>query len=263
MPEWLKKILGDVPSRIVAGLLIGLITWLAGQAVAPASIEWLTPELAAELLGVLALMLAFTSVSNWWKRRPLRAGVDLELDGTFYHAPVVVVSVQNLRSRKTFLRRVELVNKEQWDIPDPYCEAFPSPVVAHLPDFPPRVSIGATKGSATSHAINTVVGRGESLEVRFRLITDHAPNFGVGIFAFHVGMTLVYGDPEERLPLRDIVVSLHAMTSMGLHRGTDPAWVYPVPDRKSLANTVLSKIGPDVRCPPPIYEMLKQLARVA
>jgi hypothetical protein len=213
-------------------------------------------------LAYAVLFVLFIAVIWYWasKRRRLQAKLRVSIDENFPHVAIVTIDVHNLRRRPAYVSAVEFVTREHWEMPDPLRRGYTSPVVKHLPEGSSFIRISTEKGSTSSKAIGETLGAGRSLEILFRLVTDNAPNYGFGIFPFHLSTSLVYGQ-GHRLLLPDVVVSLHGSTTLASTTFSEPMpFVVKPGDRQNFANAALSKIGNGAICAPEILNALKQAA---
>ncbi len=239
----LKKLWDDpVWSKVIAGVIAGTVL-AAGAALYRWGRTW------------------FTYGSRWARRWKLRAELSTFLDQTFLHVPWVSVRVRNPGHKPVIVSSVEFVTKEHWDMLDPLREGVTVPVENHLPPGTALVKISTDKGSLASKAIGESLEPRGSLTVSFRLVTDHAPAYGMGLFPFHLGVSLVYGK-GERLPLPDLIVSLHGSITLSSITFAQPWLPVKRGDLQSFANAALSRIAEGAICPPEIVNELKAAARV-
>lgn len=259
MTEWLKRCWRDpVWGQVIAAGLIAVIAAalkaLGGQL---AGVFRRDAALIASGASVALLISAFASLVF---RIRLHTELNVALDD-FPHAPWIDIAVGNLSWRKVRIAAVQFLTKQHWDLPDPRRDGVTVPVARALPKNTPYIQISMEAGSVATRAVGLTLPPRGTARIQFRLITDHSPGFGFGLFPVHMGVSLIVGRKNAQIPLPDILVSLHGghpVTESVSTRIIDP--FYDPGAARSGANQALSVIEPGARSHDRIIAILRQEA---
>lgn len=254
MLKKLKRIWNDpVSSQVIAAAIL---------ATAGALYHWRRLRFSYALISALVLALIGICVRILVLKWRLRVKLTVSVEDSFPHVARLGVYIRNPGHRLVAINALEFVTKEHWDMPDPLREGYTVPVVNYLPPSLALIRISAEKEARASRAFGRILKPGDSFEDSFRLVTNHAPNYGIGLFPFYLGVTLMYGE-RKRLKLPDLIVSLHGSTTLTMttHSREIPFMVEPG-DRQTFANAVLSKIAEGAMCAPEILDILQREAHV-
>ena len=252
----LKKIWNDpVWNKVIGGAILGILTALAKFTF---NLPWRI--LALILVSVLIVVaLAWTLQKKWKVRAQLKAfSVD-----DFGHVPLIELTVKNPGTKAVSVAAVEFVTMGQWSMPDPLRMGTLVPVVRELNRRGASyITISAEKGSVATKALAAVLKPKMSSLFTFRLVTNFSEGNGFGLYPFHLRAELIYGKRSSRLPLGDLIVSLHAQTTLSHIEYGSPIFPFDPSTVQHDANAVLSLVQQGAQCPPEILQILKKQARI-
>ena len=236
----LKALWHDVFSKAITTLIVTALTAVGTY------LLW--PKIAAFL-------------KRWRSRHGLQGKLTASVDD-FPHAPNIHIDLWNSSRKPVQVHAIEFMTKGQWDIPDPSRTGYVVPVASRLPADEPFIKICEREGTVARKAISMALAPHTATKIRFRLITDHSPNSAIGLFLYHLGAAVIYGN-DQRLPLPDLMVSVHGSTALSLteYAASDP-FVLRREDLQNLANAALSRVTNNVICPGEILHHLRRQARV-
>ena len=266
-----KRLWSDpVWSKVIAGAILAVSAALGGYSFREiiATLVQLIVHQQGLVISAFASILLAAFIWRYTRllaqKRILKAELKISIDETFPHAPSVHIDVHNYTRKPVFIAAVEFVTKEHWDMPDPCRRGETGPVVKFLPSGAAFVKISPQKDSVAQRAVGKTIESGRSLTISFRLTTDHAPEYGIGLFPFHLGVELVCGKSDHRLSLPDLIVSLHGHIPLSMATYSEPVISVGLRpgDLQHYASAVLSKATDGVLCPPEILTILKAKARV-
>jgi hypothetical protein len=257
-PVWSKVIAGAI---LAASATLGTYLSIESGVTLVQSPVWRRVWLVSVPFAALLVGAIWYYAQRRRRRAQLRAQLTVSVDKTFPHVPCINIGVHNPGRKPVIVSAVEFMTKQHWDMPDPRRTGVTAPVVNFLPAGSAFVKIAIEKGSVTSKAIAATLAPGQSLEVSFRLITDHAPAFGIGLFPYHLAVDLVLEDGSHRLHLPDLIVSLHGYTTLSVADGQPMPFMMKPGDIQHYANAVLSKVAQGATCAPEILEILKSASR--
>ncbi len=255
----LKKLWSDpVWSKVISGAILAALLAVAKYAF---NLSLLKLILAgAAFLLILAALWYWTRLQKRWK---LRAELEVSIDRDFSHVAIISLRVFNPGSKPVALAAVEFVTREHWDMPDPLRMGTTDLVVNYFARGTPYTTISDEKGSVATKALGATLEPRDSFRVSFRLVTDRAEGYGIGLFPFHLSAELLHGRPNNRLALPDFIVSLHAFTNLSMTTFDKP--IFPTFKPSTIqrdANAVLSRVQQGALCAPEILAILKKTARV-
>ena len=227
---------------------------------------WRDPVWGAVIAGIILAAGAF--IWRWLfrsrtRKLNLRVELRVKVDPDFGQVTLIDVQIQNPSMRKSVsVASLEFVTKEHWEMPDPHRKGLTAPVVNFLPRNAEFIKISPKKGEVATKIIGEVIQPRTSFRKSFRLITDYAPYYGIGLFPYDLGVTLLTKD-GLRLVLTDIIVSLHGATTLSIteHSSFDP-FIRKPGDNQSDANSVLTRIEQGALSPPEVLDALRKAVRV-
>ncbi len=158
---------------------------------------------------------------------------------------------------------VKFQTKQHWDMPDPRREGVTVPIANSLPKTTPFIQVSIESGSIATRAVGITLPARGTTRIQFRLITDHSPSYGFGLFPVHLSVELVFSNKNSRLSLPDILVSLHGQRPIS--ELVSSTLLDPFYDRgivRSSANQALSVIEQGARSDTEIIAILSKLAAV-
>lgn len=195
-------------------------------------------------------------------RTKLSATIAIYLCDAYPNAPLIFVSITNPASIPVPIAAVEFTTKGQWDIPDIFSMGNSRPVVGYLEEGSAYIKVSDIVGSTASKAVAKTIPPLGDLGVRFHLITDHSPGDGLGIFPFHLGVSVIYGPDNARLAMKDILVSIHGHIALSASTFETPVLLnLPPGEIRHNANAALRRVAEGALCPPELTTILKNVAR--
>jgi hypothetical protein len=174
------------------------------------------------------------------------------------HVALVRLDAHNNGSTGEWLTRLEFVTKGHWDIQNYNEHTSTETVVKHLGSTP-FITISPELNSRANKAIGLMLEPNRDFSMEFFLVTDHSPGTGSGIFPFHLGCDVIYGERNTRLPLPDLIVSLHGQIILSSTQWEQRDF-HPlqVPGQaQSFANQALSRVERGVILPANLEAALK------
>lgn len=258
-----RKLIGtlltETTIQVLAGLILAglLSTWFHKIY---SSLGWIQSSTAALLL-VIFVGAIWLLVARYKKLSKPICSLSIERVEGRFHIAYLHLIIKNSSRRNLSINSIELKTEQQWDIPDLYHHAMTLELEQFLPKREPVTLISATQGSIASISISSVVPPHNKATYKFLLVTDHSPDFAVGLFIFLVSATLIYGSKSKRDYIGQFVAALHgkALGAMTEHK---EKYLYGISraEMQTRANAVLSSITEGVAYPPAIYERLRLIA---
>ena len=197
------------------------------------------------------------------QRRAEKITADLEVEqADDMHVARIRLKIHNHGLTPEPITRLEFLTKGHWDIASPSVHTTNLPVLPRLGKAS-FVVISPTIDSRSIRAIAVALQPGVDYSTEFFLVTNNVPASAHGIFPFHLGCELIHGLNDTRLPLPDLIVSLHgqfAAAQSVYDSIVDPLHVPGQP--QSFANEALGRANPDVILPSNVRAALELAARV-
>ena len=216
MFAWFKKIWSDpVWSKVISVALIAIAGALAAKWHEPIQKTWHDhPVAAPEIAGAFALLVVAFGTVLWGTRMRVKAEIKVEIPDQHQHAPWIVIAVHNRSWKRARIVAIEFITKNHWDIPDPRCSGTTVPVAGVLGRDSVVLGISPELNSVARLGLGEWVEGRKSAEFKFRLTTQHSPDYPHGVFPFHLGVQLVCGSGNSHVCLKDVVTSLHGQRAV-------------------------------------------------
>jgi len=187
--------------------------------------------------------------------------LSLRIEDRFSHSPIVSISLKNLSRRAVRISSVKFETKNHWDMPDPRDRGYTRPLIPSLPPDLPFIKVYPETGSVAEKHLGLILAGGHSERIRFRLVTDHSPGYGLGLFPVHLGVA-IFLQNGRKLQLPDIMVSLHGQIVFGGGpQPWDPSLERRPGDIQHYANAVLSEIEKGALSEPTLERVLRQIVK--
>ena len=186
--------------------------------------------------------------------------IQIAMDEQFPHVPWITITVHNRSARSVVVTTVEFTTKASWELVDPRREGVTADVLRFIDRDLGYVLISNTPGSVAPFPLNATVPAFGTVTFRTRLLTHHSPGYAMGVFPYHLGVTLKWSQGKTR-KLQDILVSLHGRTPMSQIEGLRIAQTEPDTSVQS-ANAALSAIAEGAQAVPEVRQALERIARV-
>ena len=225
-------------SAVIAGLVVAAIAAMSSP------VRRLVAEIAHKLLN-------FARVSGF---------VQVEVDETLQHVPLLSVTVRNRTCRSIHLTSLEFTTENSWAIPDPRRRGYAVSVLPFIPKGIPCAIIPAVQQGVASLPL-TVRCRARSVEiVNVRLVTDSCPSYGLGVFPFHLRVVLKWNGGKKQFRLPDILISLHGSTVLS-ESTMSPPTILPKEraEIRRCANEALATIHNGAVCSPQVRVALESV----
>ena len=251
-----KKLWDDpVWNKVIAGAILAILTALGKYVF---NLPW-------RILALTVVSVLIVAALAWWlqKKWKVRAQLKAFSVDDFSHVPLIELTVKNPGPKAVSVAAVEFVTMGQWSMPDPLRMGTMVPVVRELNRRRASyITILAEKGSVATKALAAVIKPKELRLFTFRLVTNFSEGNGFGLYPFYLRAELIYGKRNSRLRLGDLIVSLHAHTSLSHIEYGSPIFPFDPSTVQHDANAVLSLVQQGAQCPPEILQILKKQARI-